>query len=186
MFRVQPRQPSTAATGRGPIQPCPGAGEGARFAEPAARPPSPSLCLSSCSPSPPRGPTEACSLASVAHEWTGTGHISAPAWQRQGLRGRHHTLVGWLPRGGPLRLGEGAGGRVTPIRIRIRRHRHRVGCIQNSRANALAAGGRLLLSPNSSTQSIINTSPKAQHRHYGGSASHSGHHLLSRLQKLGK
>lgn len=111
----------------------------------------------------PRGPITVCSwpLWPVRTEmW--------PAGQGQGLRQRSAHL-GWLPRG-RLRLGEGAAGRVTCIC----RHCHCAGCIQSSPANALAAGGRLLLSPNSSTQSIINISPKAPCRHYRGGASHSG------------
>lgn len=135
---------------------------------------------SSCSPSCPGAP-----LRSAAWPlWPMNGQALATSLCQHD---RHRVSGGvstpWLaPQRHPLRLGEGAAGQVT----RICRHRHCAGCIQNSRANALAAGGRLLLSPNSSTQSIINTSPKAQYRHYGGSASHSGHHLLSRLQKLGK
>lgn len=107
--------------------------------------------------------------------------ISGSTW---GPRPGWHPLGG-SQRGSPLSLGEGGGGSGGGVTCICRRCHH-AGFVQNSRANALAAGGRLLLSPNSSTQSIINTSPKARCRHYRGSASHSGHHLLSRLQKLGK
>lgn len=121
----------------------------------------------SLSPSRPRlltrGPTKARRPASVPG-----GAVGRPAH------------LGRLPRGGLRGWGR---GRTAMTRFAGTRS---AGCLQNSRANALAAGGRLLLSPNSSTQSIINTSPKAQRHHYGGSASHSGRHLLSRLQKLGK
>lgn len=169
-----------------PARLCQGAGEGARFAEPAAltrrtllsHPPH---CPSVPSPPSafcPRGPIKVCSWP---RQPSGQALATSPCQLGQGLRWRPAHL-GWLPRGGLLRWWGGGGRGVTCIC----RHCHRAGCIQNSLANALAAGGRLLLSPNSSTQSIINTSPKAQRRHYRGSASHSGHHLLSRLQKLGK
>lgn len=164
-----------------PLQPCPVPGNPAQFAELRLRPKRHTFLTRCPSPRP------------VLHLLATTSTPDCQSPWLLGVQGRE----GPDPSPGHAReeereaysVGGRDGRRVTCIRVcqysRTHAYAH-TGCLCNRRANALAAGGRLLLSPNSSTQSIINTSPKALCRHYRGSTSHSGPHLLSRLQKLGK